>query len=139
MPLGAVAEVTVEYQATERRDLGIWLHDLSDNWRTVAHGLVKVDPGLGTRTFDLGVASDAHPGNSHLWAVRLLPEGWASAYDALDAFYRDAAVEEASSDEVNLALLPGATARQSSFYSPERLTRNGLGMATRTAIGETEA
>lgn len=126
---GAVARVTVEYEATERRDLGVWLHDLTDGWRTVAQGVVKVDPGIGTQSFDLGIASDARLGTSYLWAVRLLPEGWAVAEDAIDVSYRDATIEERSSDLVNLALLPEAVAEQSSVFgqaSDAERARDGI-------------
>ncbi len=112
-----VVTVRVEYEATERRDLGIWLHDSTDNWRTIGHGMIKVEPGIGTQSFAIGIVGDARLGSGYIWAVRLLPEGWATADDALDAFYKDASVNErVGSDLVNLAVLPAATATQSSVY-----------------------
>lgn len=111
-----IVQVTVEYEATESRDLGIWLHDSTDNWRTIGHGLVKVQPGIGEQTFDLGIVGDARVGQGYIWAVRLLPEGRAAADEAVDAFYKDAAVEPNTVRLTNLAVLPAATARQSSVY-----------------------
>lgn len=110
--------VTIDYSATERRDLGIWLHDSTDSWRTIGHGLVKVQPGIAQETFNLGIVGDARLGAGYVWAVRLLPEGWSTSDEALDAFYKDAAVVPGGSDEtlVNLAVLPSASATQSSVY-----------------------
>ncbi|MCH1507135.1 MAG: FG-GAP-like repeat-containing protein [Verrucomicrobiales bacterium] len=111
-----VVEVQIDYEATARRDLGIWLHDSTDNWRTIGQGLVKVDPGIGSQTFNIGIVGDTQVGAGYIWAVRLLPEGWADADEAFDAFYKDAQVDERSTDLVNLAVLPGASATQSSVY-----------------------
>ena len=111
-----VVEVQVDYEATVRRDLGIWLHDSTDGWRTIGQGLVKVDPGIGSQTFNIGIVGDARPGAGYIWAVRLLPEGWADSDEAFDAFYKDAQVDERATDLVNLAVLPTASATQASVY-----------------------
>lgn len=111
-----IAQVTVDYEVTQRRDLGIWLHDSTDGWRTIGHGLVKVEPGIASQTFDIGIVGNARIGPGYIWAVRLLPEGWATADDAMDAFYKDAGVEERLTELVNLAVLPQASATQSSVY-----------------------
>ncbi len=112
----ALVQVTVDYEATERRDLAIWLHDSTNNWRTIGQGLVKVDPGIGTQTFSIGIVGDARVGSGYVWAVRLMPEGWVQADEAFDAFYADATVNERITDLVNLAVLPEASATQSSVY-----------------------
>ena len=112
----SVVTVSVDYEATERRDLGIWLHDSTDGWRTIGQGLAKVDPGIGTKTFQIGVVGDARVGDGYIWAVRLLPEGWAVSDEALDAFYKDAQVDERTNELVNLAVLPASSATQSSVY-----------------------
>ena len=108
--------VNVDYEATERRDLGIWIHDSTDNWRVVGTGLAKVDPGFGTETLTIGIAGDARLGDGYIIAIRLLPEGWATADDALDAFYADAEIVPSSSELVNYAVLPQASSSQSSVF-----------------------
>ncbi len=126
--VAGVATVTVDYEATERRDLGIWLHDSTDNWRTIGTGLVKVDPGFGTEVFNIGIVGDARLGDGYVWAVRLLPEGWTSGNDALDQFFAPATVEEQDTSLVNYAVLPQASATQSSVFGSvygSRLARDG--------------
>lgn len=108
--------VEVDYETTDRRDLGIWIHDSTDDWRVVAHGLRKVDPGRAGTSFTLGIAADARIGEDYVVAIRLLPEGWVTADDALDAFYADAEVIASHNHLVNYAVLPQASATQSSTY-----------------------
>lgn len=110
--------ILIEYETTQRREIGIWLHDANDNWSTIASDIRTVDAGFGNEVITLGVASDARLGDGHLWAIRLLPEGWSTSDDALDAFYQDVTVQELDDGNtyVNLVDQGGVTATQSSVF-----------------------
>ncbi len=113
---GENVSVRMDYETTARRDLGIWLHDAADNWRLIGQGMTKVGPGFGSEEFIVAIAPDARLGADHLWAIRLLPENWSTSDDALAASYQDVTVEASSQDLINYAVLPEATATQSSVY-----------------------
>ena len=70
---GGTAQVVIDYEATDSRQIGIWLHDSTDNWRTVGQALEVVPSGVGQRNFDISILNDARIGSGYVWALRLLP------------------------------------------------------------------
>lgn len=94
---GESAPVTVQVSAAAGRELGIYLQDSMNGWSTAASTVVSLDEGESTLRFDLALDPGTRLGDGHLWVVRLLPEGWESHEQALDAFYADAAVAPATS------------------------------------------
>ena len=108
--------VSVDYEATQRRTIAMWVHDINDGFRTIGFAQPIVDPGFGTETFNIGIVGDARVGDGYIWAVRLLPEGEMEASAAIDEFYQDAIVTERDNSLVNFAVLPGAVATQSCLF-----------------------
>ncbi len=120
--------VSVAYEATAVRDLAVWVQDSTDGWRTVGQGIVQVGPGFGTQVFNIGIVGDARIGDGYLWVVRLLPQGWTSAADELDAYYQEVEVVAPNTSLVNYAAFPAASATQSSNFntsSQARVARDG--------------
>ena len=83
--------LAVPYQATERREIRVFLHDSEDNWFTVAQGNATVEPGSGMEVVRLPVLPQAREGAGYVWAVRLLPLGWTGVVGLGAGFQRQLA------------------------------------------------